>query len=58
MNIVDKGYKRYRNMNIEKEAEDFIKERKINVKVEEIKLLVKNIKKELDKLEKLIYINN
>jgi|TARA_B100001778_G_scaffold123319_1_gene101363 hypothetical protein len=45
-------------MNIEKEAEDFIKERKINVKVEEIKLLVKNIKKELDKLEKLIYINN
>ena len=28
-------------MNIEKEAEDFIKERKINVKVEEIKLLVK-----------------
>ncbi len=45
-------------MNIEKEAEDFIKERKINVKVEEIKLLIKNIKKELDKLEKLIYINN
>ena len=45
-------------MNIEKEAEDFIKERKINVKVEEIKLLVKNIKKELDKLEKMIYINN
>jgi hypothetical protein len=45
-------------MNLKEEAEEFIRKREAALSIDEIKNMLENIKKELDKLEKIIYIKS
>lgn len=45
-------------MNLKEEAEEFIRKREATLSIDEIKNMLENIKKELDKLEKIIYIKS